>query len=140
MAGHVGMAKPMFGATGYHAACLFAFWGPEKGQGYYRRLKRNQIEMLGGNKQVAVNVSAGKNRVRHRRHRRRLEEVEHGQPVEIGYPDQQPGGMGTMFFPNTLAVIKGWPHPEAARQLVDYLLSPEVEIGAGRQARARRFR
>jgi iron(III) transport system substrate-binding protein len=26
-----------------------------------------------------------------------------------------------------LCIIKGGPHPEAARQLVDYLLSPEVE-------------
>jgi len=35
--------------------------------------------------------------------------------------------MGTLFIPNTLAIIKGGPNPEAARQLVDYLLSPEVE-------------
>ena len=35
--------------------------------------------------------------------------------------------MGTLFLPNTLAVMKGCPNPAGARRLVDYLLSPEVE-------------
>jgi iron(III) transport system substrate-binding protein len=35
--------------------------------------------------------------------------------------------MGTLFIPNTVSLIKGSPHPEAARQLLDYLLSAEVE-------------
>jgi iron(III) transport system substrate-binding protein len=48
-------------------------------------------------------------------------------PVEIIFPDQGEGGLGALFIPNTLAIIKGGPHPEAARQLVEYLLSPEVE-------------
>jgi iron(III) transport system substrate-binding protein len=32
-----------------------------------------------------------------------------------------------LFIPNTLAIIKGGPNPAAARKLVDYLLSAEVE-------------
>jgi len=35
--------------------------------------------------------------------------------------------MGTLFIPNTLAIIRGCPNPDGARKLVDYLLSPEVE-------------
>jgi iron(III) transport system substrate-binding protein len=35
--------------------------------------------------------------------------------------------LGTLFIPNTLSIIKGAPHAEAARELVDYLLSPRVE-------------
>jgi iron(III) transport system substrate-binding protein len=35
--------------------------------------------------------------------------------------------MGTLFIPNTVAVIHGCPNPDHARRLVDYLLSPEVE-------------
>jgi iron(III) transport system substrate-binding protein len=35
--------------------------------------------------------------------------------------------MGTLFIPNTVAVMRGCPNPEGARQLVDYLLSAEVE-------------
>src|SRR5262249_47514181 len=56
-----------------------------------------------------------------------LAEVESGMPVEIVYPDQGADGIGTLFIPNTVAIIKGCPHPQQARKLVDYLLSPEVE-------------
>ncbi len=31
------------------------------------------------------------------------------------------------MIPNTVAVVKHAPHPEAARKLVDYLLEPDVE-------------
>ena len=140
--GRVGMAKPLFGSTATQAACLFAFWGPDRAKAYYRKLKENQIEQLAGNKQVAVDVSAGKIAFGIADTDDALEEVEHGQPVVIVYPDQQPGGMGTMFFPNTLSVIKGCPHPEAARKLIDYLLSPAVEaqLAAGPSARFRSIR
>jgi iron(III) transport system substrate-binding protein len=134
--GRIGMAKPLFGANATQAACLFAFWGPERAKANYRKLKENQIIVLGGTKQVAVDVSAGKIAFGIVDTDDAIEEVEHGQPVEIVYPDQQPGGMGTMFFPNTLSVIKGCPHPEVARKLVDYLLSPAVEsaLAAGPSA------
>jgi iron(III) transport system substrate-binding protein len=35
--------------------------------------------------------------------------------------------LGTLFIPNTLAIIKDCPHPEQARRLVEYLLQPEIE-------------
>jgi iron(III) transport system substrate-binding protein len=44
--------------------------------------------------------------------------------------------MGTLFIPNTLAVIRGAPHREAARRLVDYLLSPQVETRLAQGASA----
>jgi iron(III) transport system substrate-binding protein len=50
--------------------------------------------------------------------------------VAIVYPDRDApadGRMGTLFIPNTLAILKGSPNPEGARRLVDYLLSAEVE-------------
>ena len=134
---YTGMALPLFGAAATQVkARLFAVWGPDRAKSYYRKLKENQIVVLGGTKQVAVDVSAGKLAFGIVDTDDALEEVEHGQPVEIVYPDQQPGGMGTMFFPNTLSVIKGCPHPEAARKLVDYLLSPAVEsaLAAGPSA------
>jgi iron(III) transport system substrate-binding protein len=63
-------------------------------------------------------------------------EVEKGLPIAIVYPDQGEYGMGTLFIPNTLAVIKGGPNREPAHRLVDYLLSPTVEekLAAGPSA------
>jgi len=56
-----------------------------------------------------------------------LIELEAGKPVKIVFPDSSEDGVGTLLLPNTLAVVKGAPHPRAAVQLIDYLLSPEVE-------------
>jgi len=54
-------------------------------------------------------------------------ERDEGRPVEIIFPDQQPGEPGTLRIPNTVAILKGAPHPQAAAQLVDYLVRPETE-------------
>jgi iron(III) transport system substrate-binding protein len=54
-------------------------------------------------------------------------EVEAGSPVTIIYPDRKPEELGTLFIPNTLALIKGSPRTEAGRDLADYLLSPAIE-------------
>ncbi len=125
--GRVGLAKPLFGTTATHAACLFAAWGDEKAEQFFLRLKSNQIRVLGGNKQVAVDVGNGKLAFGLTDTDDALEEIRGGQPVEIVYPDQQPDGIGTLFIPNTLAIMKGCPHPAAARRLVEWLLSPEIE-------------
>ncbi len=125
--GRVALAKPLFGATATHAACLFAALGDEKAKQYYRDLKKNDIQIVDGNKQVAVAVGAGKAAFGVTDTDDALEEVRGGQPVEIVYPDQKPGELGTLFFPNTLSIMKDCPHPEAARRLVDFLLSPQVE-------------
>ena len=54
-------------------------------------------------------------------------EIERGMPVTIVYPDQAEGQPGTLFIPNTLSLVKGSPHAAEAEQLLNYLLSPEVE-------------
>ena len=52
--------------------------------------------------------------------------VADGAKVEIVFPDQEPGGLGALVIPNTVAVVAGGPNLEEARRLVDYLLSPQV--------------
>src|ERR1700730_3925153 len=59
-----------------------------------------------------------------------MEEVAAGPPVALVLPDgdrPKDERMGTLFIPNTVAIIRGSPAPEAARKLVDYLLSAQVE-------------
>ena len=47
-----------------------------------------------------------------------------GYPVAIHYLDQ---GDGAMLIPNTVAMVAGAPHPDAAKQFIDWVLSAEVE-------------
>ena len=50
--GKIGMARPIAGTTATHVACLFAVLGDEKAKSLLRQLKANDIQILGGNKQV----------------------------------------------------------------------------------------
>jgi iron(III) transport system substrate-binding protein len=122
----VGIAKPLFGTTATHAACLFSVWGEEKAEEYFHAVKRN-AQVLAGNKQVARAVATGRLAFGLTDTDDAVIEVEAGMPVAIVYPDQAEGGLGTLFIPNTLALIKDSPNPEAAEKLLDFLLSAEVE-------------
>ncbi len=122
----VGLAKPLFGTTATQAACLFVAWGDDKAKDYYQRLKAN-VKIAGGNKQVARAVAAGQLAFGITDTDDAIGELDKGMDVAIVYPDQQPDGLGTLFIPNTLAIFKGCPHLAEAKQLVDYLLTPQIE-------------
>lgn len=132
--GRAAIAKPLFGTTATHAACLFALWGDEQAKEFFQKVKANDIKILSGNKQVAEAVSSGQVAFGLTDTDDALVEIDEGMPVAIIYPDQEEGGLGTLLIPNTLGIIKNCPHPEEARRLVDYLLAPEIEarLAAGR--------
>jgi iron(III) transport system substrate-binding protein len=125
--GRVGIAKPLFGTTATHAACLFAHWGDERAKEFFRSLKANEVSIESGNKQVAIRVATGQLAFGLTDTDDAIIELENGKPVEIIYPDSRPEQLGTLFIPNTLAIIKGSAHQEEAKKLIDYLLSPAVE-------------
>lgn len=124
--GQVAIAKPLFGTTATHASVLFAYWGDTRAQEFFRQVKRN-AQVLSGNKQVALAVARGEAAFGLTDTDDAMVEIDAGQPVAIVYPDQQEGGLGTLFIPNTVAIIAGGPHAEQARALVDYVLSAAVE-------------
>lgn len=134
--GRIALAKPLFGTTATHAACLFAALGEDKAKEFFHALRANDVHIVSGNKQVATDVAAGVYAFGLTDTDDAIIELERGQPVKIIYPDRAENELGTLFIPNTLAVIKGAPHPAAARRLVDYLLAPGVEskLAAGASA------
>jgi iron(III) transport system substrate-binding protein len=125
--GKIAIAKPLFGTTGTHAACLFARWGEKPAREFFLKLKANDAQILQGNKQVAMAVGAGHLAFGMTDTDDAMGEIAAGSPATIVYPDREPDQLGTLFIPNTLARIKGAPHPEEAEKLASYLLSPEVE-------------
>jgi iron(III) transport system substrate-binding protein len=129
--GKVVMAKPQFGTTATQAACLFEVLGTERAKDFYRGLRDNGVHLVPGNKQVAEGVGQGQFAVGLTDTDDALIEVQAGSPVAIVFPDRDGSPefprLGTLYVPNTLAVVKGAPNPDGARKLVDYLLSAEVE-------------
>jgi iron(III) transport system substrate-binding protein len=126
--GRCGLAKPLFGTTATHVACLFAYLGDEQAEKLLRAMKDNDVRIYSGNKQVATAVAAGELAFGFTDTDDAMIEIEDARPVAIVYPDQQEGGMGTLFIPNTVAIIRGAPDEAEARKLIDFLLTPEVEI------------
>ncbi|MCC7474353.1 MAG: extracellular solute-binding protein [Pirellulales bacterium] len=130
-----GIAKPLFGTTATHAACLFAAWGDEEAQDFFRRVKQN-ARIMSGNKQVATSVASGSLAFGLTDTDDAVIELEKGMPVAIVYPDQREGELGTLFIPNTLSLMKNSPHAKEAEKLVDFLLTADVErqLAAGPSA------
>lgn len=126
--GRCGLAKPLFGTTATHVACLFAQLGDEKAEQLLHDMKANDVRIYSGNKQVATAVAGGELAFGFTDTDDAMIEVENAKPVTIIYPDQQEGGMGTLFIPNTVALIRGAPSEADARKLIDYLLTSEVEV------------
>lgn len=125
--GQVGIAKPLFGTTATHAAVLFSTWGEERATAFFQSLRQN-AEVMSGNKHVASAVGRGQLALGITDTDDAIIELEAGMPVAIVFPDQGDDQLGALFIPNTLCIMKGGPNTANARRLIDYLLSPEVEV------------
>lgn len=121
-----GIAKPLAGTTATHAACLFAAWGDEEAKRFFQQVKAN-AQILSGNRDVARRVASGALAFGLTDTDDAMVEIDAGSPVAIVYPDQRDDEPGTLFIPNTLAVIKGCANPNEAKQLMAYLLQPGTE-------------
>ena len=125
--GQAGIAKPLFGTTATHAACLFSAWGYYRAGEFFRQVKQN-ASVHAGNKQVAQTVSSGALAFGLTDTDDAIIELENGRDVTIVYPDQDEHQLGTLFIPNTVSLIRGAPHVDHGKQLLDFLLSPHVEL------------
>ena len=129
--GRAGMAKPLFGTTASHVAALFAVLGEQTAKELLLSFKRNDIQVTAGNKACAEMVGAGRLALALTDTDDAMEEIDAGHPVKIVFPDSGADQMGTLVLPNTLALVKGCPHPEAGERLIDFLLSADVEARLG---------
>ena len=93
------------------------------------------MAIVAGNKNVAVDVAAGKYAVGMTDSDDAIIELNAGKPVTIIYADSYGNRslprLGVLYLPNTLALVKGGPNPDGGRKLIDYLLSQEVALAEG---------
>lgn len=123
--GQIGIAKPMFGSTATWVTVLQT--QPEAKTVLQTIFEKQEPRIMGGNKGCAQIVGRGGLSVAFTDTDDAVVEKESGKPVEIIYLDAARDQRGTLFFPNTLSMIQNCPHPEAAKQLIEYLLAPRVE-------------
>ena len=125
--GKAAIAKPLFGTTATHAAALFAQWGDEEAERFWGGLIVNDVAVLSGNATVRDRVAEGAYAWGLTDTDDANGAVLDGLPVKWHFPDQAEGELGTLVIPNTVALVKNGPNPEAGKKLIEYLLSPQVE-------------
>jgi iron(III) transport system substrate-binding protein len=123
--GRLVMASPAFGTTGGDVASWFAHYGPQRAKEILRRLKDNDVRIVSGNSVAVRMIATGQADVC-------LTDTDdiyagrrNGWPVGMSFLDQ--GGDGALAIPNTAALVRGGPHPEAARVFMRFLLSANLE-------------
>jgi len=115
------MAKPLFGTTLTHVALLWSAGGyPE----WHERVRTAGLRQVDGNGAVKDLVARGDRAWGYTDSDDALGAIAAGAPVTM-LPLEL--GERTVAIPNTIAVLNGAPHAEAARQLADYLLSAATE-------------
>ena len=123
--GQVAIADPRFGSTSFHVAALYTVLGDEKADTFFKRLKANDVRVVDGNSVVRDMVVRGEVKVGLTDTDDVNVAMEDGAPIGMVMPDKD--GMGVPMMPNMVSMIAGAPHPAEAKQMIDYLLSTDVE-------------
>jgi len=120
--GRCALANPLFGTTATHAAALFVYLGNERAEEFFRALKSNGIIMVDGNSTSRDRVQNGEIPIGFTDTDDAQVALFNQKPVDILFPDQGKGQIGTLFIPNTVCLIANSPNPENGKKLIDYLL------------------
>ncbi len=123
--GRLVMASPAFGTTGGDVASWFAHYGVERTREILQRLKANDVRIVSGNSTAVRMVATGQADICFTDTDDIYAGQRNGWPVAMHPLDQ--GGKGVLAIPNTAALVKGGPHPEAAQKLMRFLLSETLE-------------
>jgi len=123
--GRLVMATPEFGTTSGDIASWFAHYGVERAKKILQLLKTNKIRLVDGNSTAVRMVATGQADVCLTDTDDVYAAQRNGWPIAMNYLNQ--GGDGPLAIPNTAAVIKGSSHPDEARELMDFLLSEQLE-------------
>jgi len=122
---NVSVADARFGTTGSHVAALWVVWGEEKTKEYLLNLTQQGLNVAQSNGQTRDKVVSGEKTIAFTDSDDANDAISQGDNVTMVYPNQN--DIGTLIIPNTVALIKNAPHRDEAKELISFLISPEVE-------------
>jgi iron(III) transport system substrate-binding protein len=125
--GRCAIARPLTGTTLTHFAALRGVLGEAEFKRFVDGLAQNGVVFLQSNGATMREVAAGKLAFAFTDTDDYHVALTKGHKVACVFPDQGEGQVGTMLIPNSVAIVRGAPHPEAAKRLVDWVLSTETE-------------
>jgi len=124
------IANPLFGTTRGHVAAMFALWGSDRAKAFLTRLRDGGVQVVDGNSATVRAVVAGRSAFAWTDtddvFAARRSGASSGASLDMRYLDM--GGGGTLLIPCSVTIIHNGPNAAAAaRSLVDFLVSAEVE-------------
>jgi len=134
--GRIAMADPRFGTTGGHFAAMKVWWDRHAMPGYYESflegLRDNHVRMLpSGNAGVVRSIIEGEFDLG----MTDTDDVwlfrDRGHDLGVVFPvhaHEPMPGRGTLVIPNTVSLVAGARHPDAAARLIEFLLSDATEL------------
>lgn len=119
--GKVALAYPFFGTTSAHFLALRQRWGEQKWREWCRALQANQAMLVDGNSVAARQVARGEAWIGLTDSDDIAAKQREGLPLTA-----LPLNGESLLIPNTVAVLRGAPHPREAQQLFEFLQSRAV--------------
>ena len=124
------VARPLFGTTLTHYCLLWHVDGGRTLKAMHADTRRRGLIEVAGNATVKTLVARGTCDLGWTDTDDVFVGIDDGRPVAM-QPVRLPGGP-TICLPNSVAIIKGTRQMSAARRLVDFLLSTEIELALAR--------
>ena len=140
----VAIAKPLFGTTLTHYSTAWALLGGERVQAWHRACRARGIREVDGNGMVRELVAGGACDLGFTDTDDYFAAVDQGRPVAMlpariadlaaapadgaAAAPERADPDATILIPNTVAILRGAAHREAAERLVDFLLSADGEL------------
>jgi iron(III) transport system substrate-binding protein len=119
--GKIALANPQAGTTATHFHALRQQWGPGAWETWCRALAANKPSLVDGNSVVVKFVAQGDAWLGLTDSDDIADGQREGLPIAA-----LPMTEETLLIPNTVAITRGAPHPEAAQRLADFLQRREV--------------
>ena len=119
--GKVALAFPQFGTTAAHFNALRQHWGDTAWENWCTALAANKPLLVDGNSVVVKMVASGQ----------ALVGLTDSDDIAAGQADgfpvaAAPSFTETLHIPNSVGLVRGGPHPDAAEKLFDYLQQPQT--------------
>lgn len=124
---HIAIARPTAGTTGGYMAALYVLWGKQRAESFFHGLHDNGVRLVGGNSMVAESVARGDIWAGLCDNDDAADASANVGKLNAVLGDQGEGEDGTLAIPCTIGLVAHGPHPAAAKRLIDYLLSRQVD-------------
>lgn len=125
--GQIAVSRPTAGTTGGHVAALYELWGTSRANAFFRGLHDNKVTLVGGNSIAAESVARGDLSAGICDNDDAADAAANIGPLDMILPDQGPNEDGTLAMPCTVGLVAGAKHQQAAKRLIDFLLSSKVD-------------